>query len=171
MIAGCGTPSSLGAVRPGISVSFYGTGGTEATTFPLCDETFARIGIRAWNATDRPSTKQLRLELCVLLDLYSRRAVGWAHRKSLSREVAVAALQHALTCRRPPAGLAIPSVQQARKPRNQRGAAAYGAFVVMTIELLVSEPDAAFSVIVPGAFEARTMASAFPLKAALELPW
>ena len=43
--------------------------------------------------------------LAVLLDLYSRRVVGWALRKSLSRELAVAALQHALTCRRPPAGL------------------------------------------------------------------
>ena len=43
--------------------------------------------------------------LAVLLDLYSRRVVGWALRKSLSRELAVAALQHALTCRRPPPGL------------------------------------------------------------------
>ena len=43
--------------------------------------------------------------LAVLLDLYSRRVVGWAMRKSLSRELAVAALQHALTRRRPPPGL------------------------------------------------------------------
>jgi transposase InsO family protein len=43
--------------------------------------------------------------LAVLLDLYSRRVVGWALRKSLSRELAVSALQHALTCRRPSAGL------------------------------------------------------------------
>lgn len=43
--------------------------------------------------------------LAVLIDLYSRRVVGWALRKSLSRELAVAALQHALTCRRPPPGL------------------------------------------------------------------
>ena len=43
--------------------------------------------------------------LAVLLDLYSRRVVGWALRKSLNRAVAIAALQHALTCRRPPAGL------------------------------------------------------------------
>jgi len=43
--------------------------------------------------------------LAVLLDLYSRRVVGWALRKSLSRELAVSALQHAVTCRRPPAGL------------------------------------------------------------------
>lgn len=43
--------------------------------------------------------------LAVLLDLYSRRVVGWALRKSLSREVALSALAHALTCRRPPPGL------------------------------------------------------------------
>ncbi|MDX2052299.1 MAG: IS3 family transposase, partial [Polyangiaceae bacterium] len=38
-------------------------------------------------------------------DLYSRRVVGWALRKSLSRDLAVAALDHALICRRPPPGL------------------------------------------------------------------
>ena len=43
--------------------------------------------------------------LAVLLDLYSRRVVGWALRKSLSRELALAALDHALTCRKPPPGL------------------------------------------------------------------
>jgi len=43
--------------------------------------------------------------LAVLLDLYSRRVVGWALRKSLSRELAVSALKHALTCRKPPLGL------------------------------------------------------------------
>lgn len=43
--------------------------------------------------------------LAVLLDLYSRRVVGWALRKSLSRELALAALDHALTCRKPPSGL------------------------------------------------------------------
>lgn len=43
--------------------------------------------------------------LAVLLDLYSRRVVGWALRKSLNRELAVAALQHALTRRKPPPGL------------------------------------------------------------------
>jgi putative transposase len=43
--------------------------------------------------------------LAVLLDLYSRRVVGWALRKSLSREGALSALEHALTCRRPPPGL------------------------------------------------------------------
>jgi len=43
--------------------------------------------------------------LAVLLDLYSRRVVGWALRKSLSREVALSALELALTCRRPSPGL------------------------------------------------------------------
>jgi transposase InsO family protein len=43
--------------------------------------------------------------LAVLLDLYSRRVVGWALRKSLSRDLAMAALDHALTCRRPQPGL------------------------------------------------------------------
>ena len=43
--------------------------------------------------------------LAVLLDLYSRRVVGWAMRKSLSRELAVSALRQALTRRRPPHGL------------------------------------------------------------------
>ena len=43
--------------------------------------------------------------LAVLLDLHSRRVVGWALRKSLSRELALAALRQALSCRRPPPGL------------------------------------------------------------------
>lgn len=43
--------------------------------------------------------------LAVLLDLYSRRVVGWALRKTLSRDLALAALEHALTCRRPSPGL------------------------------------------------------------------
>jgi transposase InsO family protein len=43
--------------------------------------------------------------LAVLLDLYSRRVVGWALRKSLSRELAVSTLKHALSRRRPPRGL------------------------------------------------------------------
>jgi hypothetical protein len=43
--------------------------------------------------------------LAVLLDLYSRRVVGWALRKSLNRELAVSALKHALTSRKPPLGL------------------------------------------------------------------
>lgn len=43
--------------------------------------------------------------LSVLLDLYSRRVVGWALRETLHRELAVTTLQNALALRRPPAGL------------------------------------------------------------------
>ena len=43
--------------------------------------------------------------LAVLLDLFSRRVVSWALRKSLNRELAVSALKYALTCRKPPLGL------------------------------------------------------------------
>jgi transposase InsO family protein len=43
--------------------------------------------------------------LAVLIDLYSRRVVGWALRKTLSRELALAALSRALLLRRPPAAL------------------------------------------------------------------
>jgi putative transposase len=43
--------------------------------------------------------------LAVLLDLYSRRVIGWALRKSLARDLAIATLKHALARRRPPAGL------------------------------------------------------------------
>ena len=43
--------------------------------------------------------------LAVLLDLYSRRVVGWALDKSLSRDLAVSTLRHALARRRPAPGL------------------------------------------------------------------
>jgi putative transposase len=43
--------------------------------------------------------------LAVLLDLFSRRVVGWALRKSLNRELAVSALKRALRRRRPAPGL------------------------------------------------------------------
>jgi transposase InsO family protein len=43
--------------------------------------------------------------LAVLIDLYSRRVVGWALRRTLSRELAIAALKRALATRRPPPGL------------------------------------------------------------------
>jgi putative transposase len=43
--------------------------------------------------------------LAVLLDLFSRRVVGWALGRSLDRELALNALRMALTRRRPPAGL------------------------------------------------------------------
>jgi putative transposase len=43
--------------------------------------------------------------LAVLLDLFSRRVVGWALHKSLKLDLAVAALRNAITRRRPPRGL------------------------------------------------------------------
>jgi transposase InsO family protein len=43
--------------------------------------------------------------LAVLLDLYSRRVVGWALRKSLNRDLAVSTLRHAMARRRPTPGL------------------------------------------------------------------
>ncbi len=43
--------------------------------------------------------------LAVLLDLYSRRVVGWALKRTLSRELALTALGNALRMRRPPSGL------------------------------------------------------------------
>lgn len=43
--------------------------------------------------------------LAVLLDLYSRKVVGWALGKTLSRDLAIRALERALVLRRPPPGL------------------------------------------------------------------
>jgi putative transposase len=45
------------------------------------------------------------LYLAVVLDLASRRIVGWAMRPTLGRDLAIAALQAALADRRPPPGL------------------------------------------------------------------
>ena len=45
------------------------------------------------------------LYLAVVLDLFSRRAVGWAMRASLERELAVTALAGAVSQRSPPVGL------------------------------------------------------------------
>jgi transposase InsO family protein len=43
--------------------------------------------------------------LAVLIDLYSRKVVGWALGKTLSRDLAIRALRMALITRRPPPGL------------------------------------------------------------------
>ena len=51
------------------------------------------------------------LYLAVVVDLFSRRVVGWAVRPSLHRELAVAALTAALRDRRPPPGLVCHSDQ------------------------------------------------------------
>lgn len=45
------------------------------------------------------------LYLAVILDLYSRRVVGWAMSDSLHRQLVIDALQMALTTRQPPPGL------------------------------------------------------------------
>lgn len=51
------------------------------------------------------STREGWLYLAVVLDLASRRVVGWAVRETLERELAVAALTMALTHRQPAAGV------------------------------------------------------------------
>jgi putative transposase len=50
-------------------------------------------------------TRQGWLYLAVVLDLFSRKVVGWAMGADLSRHLAIRALQMALSRRRPPAGL------------------------------------------------------------------
>lgn len=45
------------------------------------------------------------LYVAVLIDLFSRRVVGWAAQKTLARDLALAALRNAVTNRRPPPGL------------------------------------------------------------------
>jgi putative transposase len=50
-------------------------------------------------------TREGWLYLAVILDLATRRVVGWAIRRTLDRELAVAALQMALLHRRPPRGV------------------------------------------------------------------
>lgn len=57
-----------------------------------CDITYIQTG-EGW------------LYLAVVIDLFSRRVVGWAMRPSLGRELAVSALRSALRDRRPPSGL------------------------------------------------------------------
>lgn len=50
-------------------------------------------------------TKQGWLYLAAILDLFSRRVVGWATSENVDRHLALAALDKALAGRRPPAGL------------------------------------------------------------------
>jgi len=49
--------------------------------------------------------RELAENLAVVIDLFSRRVVGWAVGDRLHRRLAIAALQTALTMRRPPEGL------------------------------------------------------------------
>ena len=58
------------------------------------------------------------LFLAVVLDLYSRRVVGWAFATALNTALALAALAMALTHRRPPRRAAAP--QRSRQPISQR---------------------------------------------------
>ena len=51
------------------------------------------------------ATEEGWLYLAVVLDLYSRRIVGWAMSASLHRQLVINALQMALTTRQPPPGL------------------------------------------------------------------
>jgi putative transposase len=50
-------------------------------------------------------TREGWLYLAVVLDLFARRVVGWSMQPSLERTLVLAALDHALQRRRPPAGL------------------------------------------------------------------
>jgi len=79
----------------------------------VLDRAFAPEGPdRAW-ATDITHiwTAEGWLYLAVVVDLFSRRVVGWAVRPSLHRELAVAALTAALRDRRPAPGLVCHSDQ------------------------------------------------------------
>ena len=50
-------------------------------------------------------TKQGWLYLCVVLDLYSRRVVGWALLDTLSQDLVLTAMRRAIQQRHPPPGL------------------------------------------------------------------
>jgi len=79
--------------------------------FPIAPDLLARnftasAPDRAW-VTDITfvSTGQGWLYLAVILDLFSRRVVGWATSQNVDRHLALAALDMALKRRRPPVGL------------------------------------------------------------------
>ena len=73
-------------------------------------------------------TREGWLYLAVVLDLYSRRIVGWAADQHMSRDVALRALQTAVARRRPPPGLLHHSDRgsQYRNPAYQAQLAAQG---------------------------------------------
>lgn len=50
-------------------------------------------------------TREGRLYLAVVIDLFARRVVGWATSDRLHKELALSALRRAVAVRRPPAGL------------------------------------------------------------------
>jgi transposase InsO family protein len=81
---------------------------------PIAPNTLARqFDVRTVAAPDRVwvsdityvPTREGWLYLAVILDLATRRVVGWATRRTLDRELAVAALQMALLHRQPPRGV------------------------------------------------------------------
>jgi putative transposase len=74
--------------------------------FGLDDGTGVRAVNRVWvsDVTYVP-TREGWLYLAVVLDLGSRRNIGWAMRDTLEAELAVSALQMAINARRPPPGV------------------------------------------------------------------
>lgn len=81
---------------------------------PIAPNTLARqFGVHTIPSQDRVWTSDITyvptregwLYLAVLLDLASRRIVGWAVRRTLDRELVLAALHMALTHRQPPRGV------------------------------------------------------------------
>jgi putative transposase len=74
--------------------------------FGLDDGTGVRVVNRVWvsDVTYVP-TREGWLYLAVVLDLGSRRNIGWAMRDTLEAELAVSALQMAINARRPPPGV------------------------------------------------------------------
>ena len=55
--------------------------------------------------------------LAVILDAYSRKVVGWALDRSLAAQLAVTALQNAITSRSPDQGLCIIPIAESNTPR------------------------------------------------------
>ena len=71
--------------------------------------------------------------LAVVLDAYSRRVVGWALRRTLSREVALAALDQALANRQPGAGLVHHSDRGSQYASNEYVARLEGRGALMSM--------------------------------------
>jgi putative transposase len=68
------------------------------------------------------STAEGWLYLAVILDLFTRKVVGWAMRDHMRAELTIAALTMAIQRRRPRAGLIHHSVPQSRKQPRLGGA-------------------------------------------------
>lgn len=85
---------------------------------PVAPNTLARqFAPRQWPATDRAwvsdityiATREGWLYLAIILDLASRRVVGWATSATLGQDLVLAALHRALTVRRPRPGALLHS--------------------------------------------------------------